>query len=82
MNAKEMLAGVGGLLILGAFLLGATALGAVFIFGAAWASTQLLPWFSVLTWVAFALVVGLRRQAYPKGDARDRLKIVRSDEPE
>lgn len=57
MNVKEMLAGLGGILIVGALLLGATALGAVFIFGAAWASTKLLPWFSVLTWVAFGLVV-------------------------
>ena len=29
----------------------------LFIYGAGWASAKLLPWFSVLTWVAFAIVV-------------------------
>ena len=38
MNVKEMLAGIGGLLIIGAILLVAIAVGTVFIFGSAWAS--------------------------------------------
>jgi hypothetical protein len=29
----------------------------VFIYGGAWVSSKLLPWFSIFTWVAFALVV-------------------------
>jgi hypothetical protein len=29
----------------------------VFIFSSAWTSTRLLSWFSVLTWIAVALVV-------------------------
>lgn len=57
MNAKEVLAGIGGLLIMGAVLLVGATIGAVFIFGSAWASSKLLPWFSVLTWIAFGLVV-------------------------
>lgn len=57
MNVKEMLAGLGGLLIMGALLLVGITISAVFIFGAAWASTKLLPWFSILTWIAFGLVV-------------------------
>jgi hypothetical protein len=57
MNVKEMLAGLGGLLIMGALLLVGITIGAVFIFGAAWASTKLLPWFSILTWIVFGLVV-------------------------
>jgi len=32
-------------------------IGTVFIFGAAWANTKLLPWFSILTCITFALVV-------------------------
>ena len=57
MNAKEVLAGLGSLLIMGAMLLIAVAIGAVFIFGSAWASSKLLPWFSIFTWIAFGLVV-------------------------
>ena len=57
MNAKEVLAGIGGLLIMGAVLLVGITIGAIFIFGSAWASSKLLPWFSVLTWIAFGLVV-------------------------
>jgi hypothetical protein len=57
MNVKDTLAGLGGLLIMGAFLVVGLAIGGVFIFGAAWASTKLLPWSSVLTWVAFGIVV-------------------------
>jgi hypothetical protein len=57
MNAKDVLAGLGGLLIMGAILLAGVAIGAVFIFGSAWASSKLLPSFSILTWIAFGLVV-------------------------
>ena len=57
MNAKDVLAGIGGLLIMGALFLVGAAIWAVFIFGSAWASSKLLPWFSVLTWIAFGLVV-------------------------
>lgn len=57
MNAKEVLAGIGGLLIMGAMLLVGATIGAVFILGSAWASSKLLPWLSVLTWIAFGLVV-------------------------
>ena len=57
MNTKDVLAGLGGLLIMGTLLLVGAAIGAVFIFGSAWASSKLLPWFSVLTWIAFGLVV-------------------------
>jgi hypothetical protein len=48
MKVKDTLAGLGGLLIMGAFLVVGLAIAGVFIFGAAWASTKLLPWFSVL----------------------------------
>src|SRR5262249_34454050 len=57
MNVKDTLAGLGGLLIMGVFLVVDLAIAGVFIFGAAWASTKLLPWFSVLTWIVFGLVV-------------------------
>ena len=57
MNTKDVLAGLGGLLIMGTLLLVGATIGAVFIFGSAWASSKLLPWFSVLTWIAFGLVV-------------------------
>jgi len=57
MNVKEMLASLGGFLILGAFILVFGAIVSVFIFGTAWASIKLFPWFSVLTWIVFGLVV-------------------------
>ena len=57
MNAREVLAGIGGLLITGAILLVVATVVVVFIFGSTWASSKLLPWFSVLTWAAFVLVV-------------------------
>ena len=53
MNEKDPDAELRGLLIIGASL----AIPGVFIFGAAWASTSLLPWFSVLTWITIPLVV-------------------------
>lgn len=49
MNVKDTLAGLGGLLIMGTSLVVGLAIAGVFIFGAAWASSKLLPWFSVLT---------------------------------
>jgi len=52
-----MLAGIGGLLIIGAILLVAIAVGTVFIFGSAWASSKLLPCFSIVTWISFGLVI-------------------------
>lgn len=57
MNVKDTLAGLGGFLIMGAFLVVGLAIAGVFMLGPAWASTKLLPWFSVLTWIAFALAV-------------------------
>ena len=42
---------------MGAFLVVGLAIAGIFIFGAAWASTTLLPWFSLLAWIAFGLVV-------------------------
>lgn len=42
---------------MGAVLAVGLALAAIFIFGAVWASTELLPWFSLLTRIAFGLVV-------------------------
>lgn len=57
MNAKDTLAGLGGLLIMGTFLVLGFGIAGIFIFGAAWASVTLLPWFSILTWIAFGVVV-------------------------
>ena len=57
MNVKEIMAGLGGFLIMGVFLLVGITISVVFFLGAAWASSKLLPWFSLLTWIAFALVV-------------------------
>jgi len=57
MNVKDTLAGLGGLLFIGAFLVIGLAILGIFIFGAAWASTKLLPLFSVLTRIAFATVI-------------------------
>ena len=57
MSAKSTLAGLGVVLIVGLLMIVGIAIGAVFILGSAWASSKLLPWFSILTWVAFGLVV-------------------------
>jgi len=59
MNAKDVLAGLGGLLIMVALIVVSIFIATLFIFGATWASTKLLPWFSNLTWIAFGLVVFL-----------------------
>lgn len=57
MNVKDTLAGLGGLLIMGVMLVVGLSIAGIFIYGAAWASTKLLPWFSVFTWIAFAIVI-------------------------
>ena len=57
MTAKEILSCLGVFLIWGAFVLVGTMSVAVFYYGAAWASAQLLPWFSILSLVTFGLVV-------------------------
>lgn len=57
MSVKGVAAGLGGLLMMLAFMTIAVVIATLFIYGAAWASTKLLPWFSILTWVAFAIVV-------------------------
>jgi len=57
MSAKHVLATLGGLLLVGAIVvLGVTAV-VIFIRGSAWASSNLLPWFSVLARIAFLLVI-------------------------
>ena len=73
MSMKEMLAGLGGLLILGVLVLVSISVGAVFIFGAAWASAKLLPWFSVLTWVSLG-VVASSSSHWPFPDRRGALQ--------
>jgi hypothetical protein len=57
MSIKEVAAGLGGLLLTLAFMAAFGVIVALFIYGAGWASTKLLPWFSILTWVALATVV-------------------------
>lgn len=57
MNAKDRLGGLGGLLFMAAVFVAVVAIGAVFFRGAAWASTNLLPWFSVLSCVALGIAV-------------------------
>jgi len=57
MKVKEALAGFGGFLIGGAFIVLMLAIGGVIIFGLAWASSKLLPWLSTLTWVTLAVIV-------------------------
>ena len=57
MNVKEAAAGLGGLLLSVALIVVFGVIVSLFIYGAGWASAKLLPWFSVLTWVAFAIVV-------------------------
>ncbi len=57
MSVKEKLSELGGFLIMGAILLVCGTIAAMFIFGAAWASKKLLPSFTVLTCIAFGVVV-------------------------
>ena len=57
MGTKDVFAELGGLLLVGAIVVLGVAVGAIFIFGTAWASSRLLPWFSVLARIAFLLVI-------------------------
>jgi hypothetical protein len=54
---KETLEVLGGLFLLGVMLVVAVLIGAVFVFGSVWASSKLLPWLSVFTWISFWAVV-------------------------
>ena len=57
MKAKGVLTGFGSFLLGGAILLVVLAIVVVFIYGSAWASSRLLPWFSVLSLIVFGLEV-------------------------
>lgn len=57
MKTKDVLSGIGGSLVFVVMLLLSVAIGCLFIFGAAWASTRLLPWCSFLTRIGFGLVI-------------------------
>jgi hypothetical protein len=57
MNAKNILETIGGFLFGGAILAIGILVVFVFIYGSAWASAKLLPWFSIFTWIAIGLVV-------------------------
>ena len=57
MNAKEVIAGIGCLLIYCVMFFLVIAIATVFIYGSAWASSKLLPFFSILTRIVFGLVV-------------------------
>jgi hypothetical protein len=57
MKAKDLVSGLGTLFGGVALLVLFAGMSAVFLFGAAWASNTLLPWFTVFTGVAFAIVV-------------------------
>lgn len=57
MKVKDKLAELSGWLIGSAVAAVGLLIAGVFIFGAAWASAKLLPWFVVLTEVAFGIVV-------------------------
>jgi len=56
-NAKDTIAGFGGCIVWIVLLVVSLGIGGLFIFGAAWGSTKLLPWFSILSWVTLALVI-------------------------
>ncbi len=57
MSVKDVAAGLGWLLLSLALLAVFGVVVALFIYGAGWVSAKLLPWFSILTWVALATVV-------------------------
>jgi len=57
MNVKDVVAGLGGLLLILALAAVGIVIATLFIYGAGWVSGKLLPWFSILTWVAFLIVV-------------------------
>lgn len=57
MSVKDLATGLGGLLLTLAIVAVGIVIVILFYYGAAWASAKLLPWFSLLTWVAFGIVV-------------------------
>ena len=57
MKVKELLGVLGYFLIIGAVFFVFCVITAIIIFGAAWASTKLLPWLSVLSRIAFGCIV-------------------------
>ena len=57
MRVRNLATGFRTFLAGAAFLVLFAGVGAVVIFGAAWASAKLLPWFTVFTSLAFAVVV-------------------------
>ncbi|MEJ2061521.1 MAG: hypothetical protein P8Y64_13730 [Gammaproteobacteria bacterium] len=56
-GARGILAGLGGILIVIAFISIFSIIAFLIIEGTAWASTKLLPWFSILTWIALFIVL-------------------------
>lgn len=57
MSVKDVAASLGGLLLMLSFAAVGVVIATLFFYGAAWASAKLLPLFSLLTWIAFAIVV-------------------------
>ena len=57
MNMKNVPAAMKGILIVVAILLILLVIPVVFLHGAHWASTKLLPWFSILTLITLGLIV-------------------------
>ena len=57
MKVKELQGVLGYVLIIGAVFFVFCLIIAIIIFGAAWASTKLLPWLSVLSRIAFGCIV-------------------------
>lgn len=57
MSIKENLSGIGGFLLSGAFIFIGTVITFLFIDGISWVSTKLMPWFTVLTYFSFVIVV-------------------------
>lgn len=57
MTIKDVLAGLGGVMLFVMVLLVSVGILAIFYFGSVWASSKLLPWFSIFTFIAFWLVV-------------------------
>jgi len=57
MSIKEKLSNFWGFFQVGAFIIIGLLIISFFIDGMAWASAKLLPWFSVLTWFSFVIVV-------------------------
>jgi len=57
MSTREKLMALSGFFIWIIITVVGISIVALFIYGTAWASTKLLPWFSILTWIAFSLVI-------------------------